>query len=224
MTIEPPVQPVLPIVGGGRFPVGRIFCVGRNYAEHAKEMGDVVAEPPFFFIKPASCLPTVPGKLPYPPRTEDLHHEVELVVALELGGADIAEQDALRHVFGYAIGLDMTRRDLQGAAKDKRRPWDMGKSFDGAAPVGAITPATDAGDLSDVAITLTVDGETRQSGRTSEMLWNVPAIIAELSTYMRLMPGDLIFTGTPAGVGAVTRGNQLEARIEGLTPLEVEIV
>lgn len=224
MTLEPPVQPMLPIVGGGRFPVGRIFCVGRNYAEHAREMGDAVAEPPFFFIKPASCLPTTPGKLPYPPRTEDLHHEVELVVALELGGADIAEADALRHVFGYAAGLDMTRRDLQGAAKDKRRPWDMGKSFDGAAPVGAITPAAEAGDLGDVAIALTVDGETRQSGRTSEMLWNVPAIIAELSTYIRLMPGDLIFTGTPAGVGAVVRGNVLEARIEGLAPLEVEIV
>lgn len=224
MSIELPAQPRLPIVGGGAFPVGRIFCVGRNYAEHAKEMGDATPEPPFFFIKPASCLPEEPGKLPYPPRTADLHHEVELVVALGKGGADIAEGEALSHVFGYATGLDMTRRDLQGVAKDKRRPWDMGKSFDGAAPVSAITPANSSGDVADAAITLKVDGEIRQQGRISDMIWPVAAIIAELSTYMRLLPGDLIFTGTPAGVGAVSRGSRLEARIDGLEPLDVDII
>lgn len=224
MTIDPPVIPLLPIVGGGRFPVGRIFCVGRNYAEHAKEMGDAVPEPPFFFMKPTSAVPATAGRLPYPPRTQELHHEVELVVALGLGGADIPAEEAVRHVFGYAVGLDMTRRDLQSAAKDKRRPWDMAKSFDGAAPVGPITPAAEADDMSDAAVTLSVDGETRQSGRTSEMLWDVPSIIAELSTYMRLLPGDLIFTGTPAGVGPVGPGAHLEARIEGLAPLEVQII
>ncbi|MGC4252515.1 MAG: fumarylacetoacetate hydrolase family protein [Sphingobium sp.] len=224
MSIAIPACPVLPVVGGGGFPVGRLFCVGRNYAEHAKEMGDAVPEPPFFFIKPASCVPAGAARIPYPPRTADLHHEVELVAAIGKGGADIAEADALAHVFGYAAGLDMTRRDLQGQAKDQRRPWDMGKSFDGAAPVGPVTPAAAAGDMSDAAITLTVDGVLRQSGRTSQMIWSLPAIIAELSTYMRLMPGDLIFTGTPAGVGPVVKGNRLEAGIEGLAPLTVEIV
>lgn len=223
MIVEPQVPPTLPIVGGGRFPVGRIFCVGRNYAEHAKEMGDAVPEPPFFFIKPASCLPATPGRLPYPPLTGDLHHEVELVVALGLGGADIAADDAARHIFGYAVGLDMTRRDLQGIAKDKRRPWDMGKSFDGAAPVGPILPAADAQGLDDAAIALTVDGAMRQEGRLSDMIWPVAEIVAALSRYLRLMPGDLIFTGTPAGVGPVVRGERLEARIDGLPPLDVEI-
>lgn len=224
MIIEPPFQPMLPIVGGGCFPVGRIFCVGRNYAEHAKEMGDAVPEPPFFFMKPASCLPAISGQLPYPPRTNDLHHEVELVVALGQSGADIAVDEALSHVFGYAVGLDMTRRDLQGVAKDKKRPWDMGKSFDGAAQVAAITPAADAGAIDDAAIILTVDGAERQRGRISDMIWPVAAIIAELSTYMKLLPGDLIFTGTPAGVGPVVRGNHLAARIDGLAPLDIEIV
>lgn len=224
MIIEPQVQPTVPIVGGGRFPVGRIFCVGRNYAEHAKEMGDAVPEPPFFFMKPASCLPATPGQLPYPPRTADLHHEVELVVALGRGGADIAADAALAHVFGYAAGLDMTRRDLQSEAKDKRRPWDMGKSFDGAAQVAAITPVADAGAIDTAAIILTVDGKERQRGRISDMIWPVAAIIAELSTYMTLLPGDLIFTGTPAGVGPVVRGNHLAARIDGLAPLDVAIV
>ncbi|WOK35437.1 fumarylacetoacetate hydrolase family protein [Sphingomonas sp. C3-2] len=224
MSIEPPIQPLLPILGGGRFPVGRIFCVARNYAEHAREMGDVSAEPPFFFIKPSTCLPTVPGRLPYPPMSEDVHHEVELVVALGLGGADIAPADALRHVFGYAVGLDMTRRDLQAEAKEKRRPWDMGKVFDGAAPVSVIVPAAEAEGLDDAEIQLTIDGEVRQQGRTSDMIWSPAEIIAELSRYIRLNPGDLIFTGTPAGVGPVVRGNRLEARVGLLPSLEVEIV
>ncbi|MGH6782022.1 MAG: fumarylacetoacetate hydrolase family protein [Sphingomonadaceae bacterium] len=223
MTIETPALPMLPVIGGGRFPVGRVFCVGRNYAEHAREMGDAVPEPPFFFIKPASSVPANPARLAYPPRTADLHHEVELVVALELGGADIAADEALRHVFGYAVGLDMTRRDLQGQAKDKRRPWDMGKSFDGAAPTAAITRAADAGAIDAVAITLTVNGEVRQQGHIADMIWPVAAIIAELSTYMALQPGDLIFTGTPAGVGPVVRGDRLAARIDGLAPLDVTI-
>jgi len=224
MIVEPPAPRTLPIVGGGEYPVGRIFCVGRNYAEHAREMGDAAPEPPFFFLKPASCLPETPGKLPYPPMTAELHHEVELVVAIGAGGADIAAADAPAHVLGYAVGLDMTRRDLQSEAKDKRRPWDMGKSFDGAAPVGAITRAGAAGEIGRASITLTVDGAVRQAGRIADMIWPVDAIIAELSRYLRLLPGDLIFTGTPAGVGAVARGDRLEARVEGLAPLDAEIV
>lgn len=224
MDIEAPAAPQIPIVGGGHFPVGRIFCVGRNYAEHAREMGETAPEPPFFFTKQTTAIPAVYGTLPYPPRTADMHHEVELVVALGLGGSDIPLEAAERHVFGYAVGLDMTRRDMQGAAKDKRRPWDMAKSFDSAAPIGAITAAHDAGDMHNVAISLTVNDQPRQIGRTSDMLWGIPAVIAELSTYVRLLPGDLIFTGTPAGVGPVARGDRMKARIDGLAPLDVQIV
>lgn len=223
MDIEAPAVPQIPIAGGGRFPVGRIFCVGRNYAEHAREMGDASPEPPFFFTKQPTAIPAICGTMPYPPRTADMHHEVELVVALGLGGSDISVDDAERHVFGYAVGLDMTRRDLQSAAKGKGRPWDMAKSFDSAAPIGTITRAGDAGDMNNVAITLTVNDQLRQTGRTSDMLWSISAIIAELSTYVRLLPGDLIFTGTPAGVGGVAPGDILKARIDGLVPLDVQI-
>lgn len=222
MTITLPAPPALAIASGGSFPVGRIFCVGRNYAEHAKEMGDATPEPPFFFIKPASTLLTE-ATLAYPPRTADLHHEVELVVAIGTGGADIPANQAASHIHGYAVGLDMTRRDLQGAAKDKRRPWDMGKSFDGAAPVAPMVLATDAGAIDDATISLTVNGEVRQQGRIADMIWPVAAIIAELSTYMALQPGDLIFTGTPAGVGPVVRGDRLAARIDRLPPLDIAI-
>ena len=223
MTINLPAPPTLPIEGGGRFPVGRIFCVGRNYADHAREMGDATPEPPFFFIKPASCLPATPGLLPYPPRTADLHHEAELVVAIGIGGGDIAPADAARHIFGYAAGLDMTRRDLQADAKAQRRPWDMGKSFDGAAQVAAITPVAQAAGIDAAAIRLSVNGVERQNGRIGDMLWPVAGIIAELSSYLRLSPGDLIFTGTPAGVAAVTRGDIITVTIDGLTPLTVRI-
>jgi fumarylpyruvate hydrolase len=211
-----------PQVGGGRFAVGRIFCVGRNYAEHAREMGaDPEREPPFFFIKPASCL-APGGSLAYPPRTQDLQHEVELVAAIGEGGQDIPVAQALAHVAGYAVGLDMTRRDLQGQAKDLRRPWDMGKSFDGAAPIGALAPAA-ALDPASARITLTVNGEVRQQGALAEMIWSVGEIIAELSTYQRLLPGDLIYTGTPAGVAAVRPGDRLVAEVTGLPALEVTI-
>ena len=200
----------LGIVGDTRrFVVGRVFCVGRNYAEHAREMGsDPVREPPFFFSKHASSV--VPGgSLAYPPMTSDLHHEVELVVAIGPDG-----------IAGHAVGIDFTRRDLQAVAKAAARPWDMAKGFDGAAPVGLLTLGAT---MPDAAISLSVDGVQRQSGKLSDMIWSVPEIIAELARYLVLRPGDLIFTGTPAGVGPVGVGAQLHAQIDGLSPLDLTI-
>lgn len=210
-----------------RFPVRRIYCVGRNYAEHAREMGDSGREPPFFFAKPADAVLNVAdgaeGVLPYPPLTRDLHHEVELVAALGSGGRDLTPEQAAACIWGYAIGLDMTRRDLQAAAKKSGRPWETGKAFDHSAPIGPLHPAASAGTMAQGAITLSVNGQPRQSGDLSDMIWSVPEAIAYLSTLFELRAGDLVFTGTPAGVGAVAPGDRLEAAIEGLGTLRLRI-
>ena len=217
--------PALPIIGGGAFPVGRIFCVGRNYADHAKEMGhEVDREAPFYFTKSAHAVLLSGQDMPYPPRTNDLHHEMELVVALDKGGKDIAEADAMSHVFGYGCGLDMTRRDLQAVAKDKRRPWDTGKDFDNAAIMGPLTPKTGDASIGDLVIKLEVNGETRQEATLGDMVWSIPELIADLSTLYTLHPGDLIMTGTPAGVGPVVRGDALRGTIGDFAPLEIRIV
>jgi fumarylpyruvate hydrolase len=222
--IEPPAQAAVPVAGSGLFPVRRIFCVGRNYAEHTREMGgDPDREEPFFFAKPADALLPGGAAMPYPPMTADLHHEMELVVAIGTGGADIAEADALGHVWGYAAGLDMTRRDLQGAAKKASRPWDMGKGFDFSAPIGDIAPASRIGHPDSGAISLKVNGAVRQSSDLSRMIWTVPETIAFLSRLVRLAPGDLIFTGTPEGVAAVARGDALEGEIEGVGTVRTTI-
>ena len=218
--IPAPVQPSLPTTGPGRFPVRRIFCVGRNYADHAIEMGhDPNAEPPFYFTKPADTVVESGATIPYPPATQDFHYEAELVVALARGGSDISESDALSHVWGYATGNDLTRRDVQAQAKSARRPWDMAKGFDASAVVGLIHP----GPIADAAITCTVDGMVKQSARLSDMIWPVAAIIAHLSRLVTLAPGDLIFSGTPAGVGPLTRGQTCTVAIDGLTPATVTI-
>jgi fumarylpyruvate hydrolase len=223
---EPAPRPAIPVIGQqAQFPVRRIYCVGRNYAAHAREMGkDPDREPPFFFMKPADAIVPGGGAVKYPPGTADLHHEIELVVALHRGGSDIDPAAALEHVFGYAVGLDLTRRDLQAEAKKMGRPWDFGKSFDQSAPVTAIYPVATHGHHQSGAISLRVNGELRQQGDLTEMIWSVPETIAYLSQYYRLEPGDLIFTGTPAGVGAVGPGDKLVGRVEGLAELSVEIV
>ena len=218
----PPPRVELPIAGSAlRFPVRRVYCIGRNYADHAREMGhDPDREPPFFFQKNADNLDPS-GAFPYPSRGADIHHEVELAVALGTGGADIPEAEALGHVYGYAVALDMTRRDLQGEAKKLGRPWEIGKAFERSAPIGPITPA--AGPLAG-SIALAVNGTVRQEGDLGQMIWKVPEIIAYLSRYFDLAAGDVILTGTPAGVGPVVRGDRLEARIAGLEPLVVRVV
>ena len=221
--IPPPTQPSLPTTLGDRFPVRRIFCVGRNYADHAREMGhDPNAEPPFYFTKPADAVVESGAQVAYPPTTTDFHHEAELVVALGRGGANINEAAALTHVWGYATGNDLTRRDVQAEAKAARRPWDMAKGFDSSAVVGLIHPA---GDLrGDPAIRCLVDGRVTQSAQLSDMIWPVPAIIAHLSRLVTLAPGDLIFTGTPAGVGPLLRGQICTVEIEGLTPATISVI
>ena len=226
-----PPQPSasLPVVASDqRFPIHRVYCVGRNYADHAQEMGDTGREPPFFFTKPADAVISAPAgqsvPLPYPSLTQDLHHEVELVVALGSGGKNIAVADALQHVWGYAVGLDMTRRDLQAQLKKLGRPWCIAKGFDASAPMGALTPAAQAGDVQHAAIDLQVNGQLRQSGKTSAMIWNIAEIIAELSCAWELQAGDLIMTGTPAGVAAVHRGDRLQAQVTGLAPLQVSVL
>ncbi len=231
MTYTFPPCPVVsvPVIGSGsRLPVHRIYCVGRNFAEHAKEMGQSASEPPVFFLKPADAALVVEagrtGELPYPGLTHDLHHEIELVVALGEGGRNIAKEVALRHVFGYAVGLDMTRRDLQGQMKKRGGPWDIGKAFDHSAPVGPITPAAKAGEITRAEITLHVNGELRQHGLLSQMICSVPEILAQLSAAWELKAGDLIYTGTPAGVAAVKPGDALEGRVGGLETLHVRIV
>jgi fumarylpyruvate hydrolase len=203
------------------FPVARVFCVGRNYAEHAVEMGhDPDREPPFFFMKPADAV--VPaGRLPFPTRTEDLHHEIELVVALADGGRDIPVEDALDHVFGYAVGLDMTRRDLQAEAKKMGRPWDMAKGFDQSAPTGQIRAAEDIGHPAEGAVWLRINGELRQEGDLDQQIWTVPETISYLSTLVTLRAGDLIMTGTPKGVGRVEPGDHLDGHIDGVGDLSV---
>ena len=225
--VIPPVsQPSVEVTGtDDRFPVHRIYCVGRNYAKHAREMGmDPDREPPFFFSKPADALVANGTPVPYPSRTSNLHHEIELVVAIGSGGCDIPLANASAHVFGYAVGLDLTRRDLQFAARDQGRPWDVAKGFDCSAPVAAIRPASDMGHIERAAIWLEVNGEGRQRANLSEMIWSVPEVVAELSTYFELRPGDLIFTGTPEGVGAVRRGDSLVGGIDGLETLRITII
>jgi fumarylpyruvate hydrolase len=224
--IPPAAQPTVEVAGSGlRFPVHRIYCVGRNYAAHALEMGmDPDREPPFFFAKPADAVVANGTPVPYPPRTANLHHEIELVVAIGSGGRDIPLERALAHVFGYAVGNDLTRRDLQFAAREQGRPWDVAKGFDASAPVSAIRPAAEVGHPERAAIWLEVNGETRQRASLSEMIWSVPEIVAELSTYFELRPGDLIFTGTPEGVGPVGPGDSLVGGIDGLETLRTTIV
>ncbi len=207
-----------------RFPVHRIYCVGRNYAEHAREMGsDPEREPPVFFTKPADAVTANEAVVPYPPRTSNLHHEIELVVAIGRAGADIPIARALDHVFGYAAGNDLTRRDLQQAARKKGLPWDIGKAFDHSAPLAALRPA-ELGHVSSGRIWLTVNGEMRQQADVTDMIWTVPEIITELSGLFELQPGDLIYTGTPAGVGALQPGDRIEGGIEGLEVLRNTVV
>ncbi|HEX7023079.1 MAG TPA: fumarylacetoacetate hydrolase family protein [Trueperaceae bacterium] len=221
--IAAPKLTTVPIEGTSKtFPVRRVFCVGRNYAEHAIEMGhDPDREPPFFFNKPADAVVPTGSFLRYPVATEDLHHEIELVVALARGGASIARDGALEHVFGYAVGLDMTRRDLQGQAKKMGRPWDMSKGFDQSAPMSALRSAAEIGHPEKGAIWLRINNETRQEGDLSQQIWKVPETIAYLSTLVELRPGDLIMTGTPKGVGKVVRGDRLEGHIQGVGELTV---
>ncbi|MBK6629690.1 MAG: fumarylacetoacetate hydrolase family protein [Betaproteobacteria bacterium] len=217
--------PTVPVEGTeAQFPVRRIYCVGRNYAEHAREMGgNPEREPPFFFMKPADAIVT-DGRMTYPSKTADLQHEIELVVALSHGGRDIPVADALDCVFGYAVGLDMTRRDIQGELKAKGRSWEMGKAFDQSAPISSLVPASRIGHPQRGAITLAVNSQPRQHGDLSDMIWPVADIIANLSGYVTLQPGDLIFTGTPAGVGKVERGDRLDGAVEGVGELSVRIV
>jgi fumarylpyruvate hydrolase len=208
-----------------RFPVGRIYCVGRNYADHAREMGhDPDREPPFFFMKPANAIVPDGATIPYPQATKDLHHEIELVVALGRGGANIAVGKALDHVWGYGVGLDMTRRDLQGEAKKMGRPWEMGKGFDNSAPCTALVPASRIGHPAKGAIWLKVNGKTTQKGDLAEMIWNVPETISYLSGLVTLQAGDLIYSGTPAGVGPVKAGDMLEGHVDGVGDLTVTYV
>jgi len=221
-----PPDPVvtLPAMSSKPFPVRRIYCIGRNYADHAREMGgDPEREAPFFFMKPADAILPNNSVMPYPPGTQNLHYEVELVVAMLLGGSDIPVNKANDYIFGYAVGLDMTRRDLQSAAKAEGRPWDMAKGFDCSAPCSAITPEFYTGVIARGRIELKVNGELRQSGDVGDMIWKIPEIINRLSKLVELCPGDLIFTGTPAGVGPVVKGDRLEAVVQGLEPLIVNI-
>ena len=222
--IDPPPTPAIPVRGGGLFPVRRVYCIGRNYAAHAVEMGgDPNREPPFFFQKnPDDIDPS--GQFPYPRRSANVHHEVELLVALARGGEEIPVDQALACVWGYAVAIDMTRRDLQDEAKKLQRPWEIAKAFARSAPVGELVPAAAIGHPSRGAITLAVDGVLRQSGDLSQMIWKVPEIVATLSQYFTLAPGDLILAGTPAGVGPVERGQVMEAAIEGVGAIRVEVV
>jgi fumarylpyruvate hydrolase len=216
-------QVTLPVAESSKlFPVGRIYCVGRNYAEHAREMGhDPEREPPFFFMKPADAIVPNGATIAYPTITEDLHHEIEMVVAIGKGGADIAVDKALEHVFGYGVGLDMTRRDVQGEAKKMGRPWEMGKAFDNSAPCTALKPVSMVGHPAQGAIWLKVNGKTTQKGDLSELIWNIPETIAYLSKLITLRAGDLIYSGTPAGVGPVNRGDRLEGHVDGVGDLTI---
>jgi len=223
----PPATPSLAVFGSSaRFPIRRVFCVGRNYATHAREMGsDPDREPPFFFMKPADAVVPAEGALPYPPATKDLHHEIELVVALRSGGADILADEALARVWGYGVGIDLTRRDLQAAAKDAGRPWDMAKGFDASAPCTPLRPVSAFGHpAEDACIRILVNGEVRQDGALSEMIWPIADIISHLSRLVTLAPGDLIFTGTPGGVGALQPGDRVRGEVAGVDEFDLEIV
>jgi fumarylpyruvate hydrolase len=226
--VTPPATVSVPVVGlTERFPVNRVYCVGRNYEEHAKEMGFTGREPPFFFLKPANALVVVEdgqtGNLPYPSLTQNFHHEIELVVAIGTGGKNIKATDAMKHIYGYAVGLDMTRRDLQNEAKKLGRPWDIGKGFDHSAPIGPITRAADAGDIENAEIYLQVNGQDRQRSETSKLIWNIAESIEHLSAAWELQPGDLILSGTPAGVAAVVAGDTLVGGVAGIGTLTVKV-
>jgi len=221
---EPAPRPGVPVEGSAaRFPVHRIYCVGQNYVAHAKEMGASGRRPPVFFDKPPDAVTTA-REVPYPPHTENLHHEVELVVALGAGGRDLAAEQARALVFGYAVGVDLTRRDLQAAAKQRGGPWTTAKGFDRSAPISAIRPVAVAGHPEHAAIRLAVNGVMRQEGDTADMTWSVPELLAELSAYVELQAGDLVFTGTPAGVGPLARGDLVGCAIEGVGTLSFTIV
>jgi fumarylpyruvate hydrolase len=226
--VSPPAVPGVPVAGGGTFPVRRIYCVGRNYVDHAIEMGHTGREPPFFFLKPAdSILPLAEGQvgeMAYPSLTKSLHHEVELVVAISTGGRDIPIDQAMAHVWGYAVGLDMTRRDLQNEMKKQGRPWDIGKGFDQAAPIGTLKAAADCQVGADTRIALQVNGEPRQRSVIGKLIWSLPEVISHLSAAWELQPGDLIYSGTPEGVAAVQAGDLLEAEVDGLPRLALRIV
>ena len=223
----PPAIASVPVAGGGEFPVHRIYCVGRNYAEHAVEMGFTGREPPFFFMKPADAVVPVAegetGLISDPPLTANLHPEIELVVAIGKGGAGIKAADAPSHIWGYAVGLDMTRRDLQNEMKKQGRPWCIGKAFDQSAPIGPLVPFANTGELLEGAITVAVNGTIKQKGDLKELIWSVNETIEQLSAAWTLQPGDLIFTGTPAGVGPVLRGDVMEGAIVGLGTLKVAV-
>jgi len=223
--IDPAPQVCLPIRGSNEsFPVRRIYCIGRNYADHAIEMGhDPNKEPPFFFQKNAQNVDTS-GTFPYPSQTSDVHHEMELVVALKSGGADISLENALEHVYGYGLGLDMTRRDLQGEAKKLGRPWEVGKSFEKSAPMSELVPASETGHLDQGRICLKVNGEIKQDGDLNQMIWKVPEMIAYLSRFYDIAGGDLIMSGTPAGVGPIQRGDKMECEIENLGTMTIEVI
>ncbi|MFT7117313.1 MAG: fumarylpyruvate hydrolase [Rhodoferax sp.] len=226
---NPPPPISVPVLGSSaRFPVHRIYCVGRNYEEHAQEMGFTGREPPFFFLKPSDALVIVnagdTGSLPYPSLTSNLHHEIELVVAIGLGGKNIKAADAQQHIFGYAVGLDMTRRDLQNEMKKQGRPWCIGKAFDHSAPISPLTLAAQAGDIANAEIALTVNGQQRQHSQISKLIWNIAETIEHLSAAWELQAGDLIYTGTPAGVAAVVADDMLMGCITGLEPLRIRVV
>ena len=227
--VFPPPAPVsVPVVGRAeRFPVARVYCVGRNYEEHAKEMGFTGREPPFFFMKPADALVVIDagqtGTIPYARQTRNLHHEIELVVAIGTGGRNIRAADAFKHIFGYAVGLDMTRRDLQGEMKKQGRPWEIGKAFDHSAPIGPITPVAHAGAIEKAALWLQVNGQDRQRSDVSKLIWNIAETIEHLSAAWDLQAGDLIYTGTPEGVAAVVTGDQMVGHVDGLTPITVNV-
>ena len=227
LVIPAPVAATVPVVGGGSFPVRRVYCVGRNYVEHAQEMGHTGREPPFFFFKPADTVVPVAdgetGAIDYPSLTSNLHHEIELVVAIGTGGRNIKAADAAKHIYGYAIGLDMTRRDLQNEQKKLGRPWEIGKSFEQSAPIGPIHPKAKTGEITSGSITLHVNGTLRQKADLSQLIWNVAESIEHLTTAWDLAPGDLIYTGTPAGVAAVVRGDVMEGAIDGLGTLKVAV-
>ncbi len=223
--ITAPAQPSLAVADSQeRFPIRRVFCVGRNYGAHAREMGsDPNREPPFFFTKPADAVVPASGAVPYPPATQDLHHEVELVVALGAGGSNIDPSDAMSLVWGYGVGLDLTRRDLQALAKDAGRPWDMAKGFDASAPCSPLIPAAKLGHPQDARIWLEVNGALRQEGNLNEMIWPIADVIGHLSRLVTLAPGDLIYTGTPAGVAALKPGDRVRGGVNGVTEFALSI-
>ena len=226
---SPPPIVSIPIIGStDRYAVHRVYCVGRNYEEHAKEMGFTGREPPFFFLKPADAIVAVEAgttaQIPYPSLTKNLHHEIELVVAIGTGGKNIKAEDAHHHIYGYAVGLDMTRRDLQGEMKKAGRPWCIGKAFDHSAPIGPITPVAAAGDVNNAELYIQVDGKDRQRSNVAKLIWNVAETIEHLSAAWELMPGDLIYTGTPEGVAAVVSGDTMVGSVAGLGTLTVAVV